>query len=74
MVTKEQVNRINELSKKSKTIGLTPAELSEQSDLRQLYIQQVRKNMRSVLDNTVIQNPDGSKKKLKPNQNMMRKS
>lgn len=74
MVTKEQVNRINELSKKSKTIGLTPAELSEQSELRQLYIQQVRKNMRSVLDNTVIQNPDGSKKKLKPNQNMMRKS
>jgi len=65
MVTNEQINRINELSKKSKTVGLTPEEEKEQFDLRQLYINQVKKNMKSVLDNTVIQNPDGSKKKLK---------
>lgn len=65
MVTKEQIKRINELSKKSKTVGLTPDESKEQAELRQLYINQVKTNMKSALDNTVIQNPDGSKKKLK---------
>lgn len=73
MVTKEQIDRINELSRKQKSIGLTPNEKKEQADLRQLYINQVRDNMKSVLDNTVIQNPDGSKKKLKPNPDFKRK-
>jgi len=67
MVTKEQIDRINELSKKQKSVGLTPEEKTEQSELRQLYINQVKKNMKSVLDNTVVQSPDGSKNKLKPN-------
>ena len=74
MVTNEQIARINELSKKSKSVGLTADETKEQFELRQLYINQVKKNMKSVLDNTVIQNPDGSKKKLNHNPNATRKN
>lgn len=73
MVTKEQIDRINELSRKQKSVGLTIDEKKEQAELRQLYVNQVKKNMKSVLDNTVIQNPDGSKKKIKPNPDFKRK-
>ncbi len=63
-MTEEQIQRINELAKKSKSEGLTEEEASEQQALRQMYINNVRKNMKSILDNTVIENPDGSRHKL----------
>lgn len=74
MVTNEQIERINELSRKSKSVGLTPDETKERRNLRQLYINQVKKNMKSVLDNTVIQNLDGSKVKLQQASKNTRKS
>ena len=62
---KEKINRINELAKKSKAEGLTPAEKEEQAALRQEYIKDFRAQFGSVLENTVVQYPDGSKKSLK---------
>ena len=63
---KEKVLRINELARKSKTPeGLTPEELAEQKMLRDEYIAEFRLSMGMMLDNTVIEYPDGTRKSLK---------
>lgn len=54
------IDRINELYRKSKAEGLTEAEAKEQQVLRKQYIEAVRRNLRGQLDNISIQNPDGS--------------
>lgn len=59
-MTKLNIDRINELAKKSKTVGLTEAEKEEQQSLRQAYIQALRRNLRSQLDNIDVQEADGS--------------
>ena len=56
----EQIERINELARKSKTTGLTPEEKEEQKKLRAEYIASVRMNLRTQLDNINIQEADGS--------------
>lgn len=61
----EKVERINELARKQKTVGLTEAEKKEQAELRQEYLKGFRENMEAVLQNTVIQRPDGTKTPLK---------
>lgn len=65
----EKVERINELARKKKTVGLTKSEEAEQAALRREYIEGFRENMRAILDNTVIQQPDGTKIPLKKKQN-----
>lgn len=61
-----KIDRINELARKSKTnAGLTPEEKTEQASLRREYLAAVRANLTAQLDSTVIQYPDGSRKKLK---------
>ena len=55
-----QIERINELARKSKTTGLTPEEKEEQKKLRAEYIASVRMNLRTQLDNINIQEKDGS--------------
>lgn len=62
---KEKLNRINELAKKSKEAELTEEEKQEQAALRQEYINEIRLSFGAMLDNTVIQYPDGSRKSLK---------
>ena len=63
---KEKVLRINELARKSKTEeGLTPEEKIEQQQLREEYIIEFRKSMGMMLDNTVIEYPDGTRKSLR---------
>ncbi len=63
---KEKVLRINELARKSKTPeGLTQEELAEQKKLREEYIAEFRLSMGMMLDNTVIEYPDGTRKSLK---------
>ncbi len=57
----EKIERINELARKRKTVGLTEQELAEQAALRQEYLQGFRANMEAVLESTVIQRPDGTK-------------
>ena len=62
---KEKVERINELARKQKAEGLTDEEKAEQKALRDEYIAEFRLSMGMMLDNTVIQYPDGTKKSLK---------
>lgn len=62
---KEKINRINELARKSKTDGLTDEELAEQQALRQEYLQEIRASFGAMLEHTVIQYPDGTRKPLK---------
>ena len=62
---KYKLDRINELAKKSKTEELTAEEKAEQAALRQEYIMEIRASFGAMLDNTVIQYPDGSRKSLK---------
>ena len=56
----ERIARINELYHKSKNEGLTPEEKEEQAKLRREYIDSIKNNLRSQLDNINIQNEDGS--------------
>ena len=60
----EKIERLNELARKKKTVGLTQAEVAEQTALRREYIDAFRAHVESVLQNTVIQHPDGSKTPL----------
>ena len=62
---KEKVARINELARKQKAEGLTEEEKAEQKALRDEYIAEFRLSMGMMLDNTVIEYPDGSRKSLK---------
>ena len=62
----KKVDRINYLARKSKSEGLTEEEKAEQQVLRQEYIEDYRRSLRGILDNTVIQRPDGTKEKIKP--------
>ena len=56
----ERIARINELYHKSQDQGLTPEEKEEQAKLRREYIDSVKNNLRSQLNNINIQNEDGS--------------
>ena len=44
---------------------LTEEEKAEQATLRKEYIAEIRASFGAMLDNTVIQYPDGTKKSLK---------
>ncbi len=59
-----KIDRINELARKAKAEGLTPAEEEERAKLRAEYIAAYRASLRSQLDNMVIQTPDGKTRPL----------
>lgn len=63
-MTKEKIQRINELAKLSKERELTPEEAAEQQALRAEYITEFRAQFRATLENTVIQDPDGKRTPL----------
>ena len=56
----KKIARINELYRKSKAEGLTDAEKREQKVLRQEYLDGIRRNLRSQLNNIDILEKDGS--------------
>lgn len=58
---KWKIDRINELARKKKTVGLTEAEVQEQTVLRKEYLAGYRANMEAVLAGVVIQQPDGTR-------------
>lgn len=60
----EKIERINELARKKKTVGLTKAEVEEQAALRREYLDGFRANMEEVLKSVRIQNPDGTTRPL----------
>lgn len=65
-MTKEQIDRINELAHKSRTPGgLTEAEREEQAVLRRAYIDAVLGNLKGQLDHTYVMDESGHKRKLK---------
>lgn len=61
---KVKLDRINELARKSKAEGLTDTEKEEQKALRAEYLAEFRASFTGILDNTVIQYPDGSRQSL----------
>ena len=68
-MTPEAIQRINDLARKPKAQGLTPEEAQEQKRLRQEYLDSVRKNLVSQLENMSILEPDGTKKKVQKKKN-----
>lgn len=63
-ITQEKINRINELYRRSKSVGLNEEEKQEQAMLRKEYIKSVRVNLKAQLDNIDVKNPDGSVENL----------
>lgn len=59
-MVEQKIARINALYRKSKAEGLTDAEKREQKVLRQEYLEAIRGNLRSQLNNIDIQEKDGS--------------
>lgn len=59
---KEDIDRINELARKAKTVGLTPEENEERAVLRRAYIDSVVGDLRQQLDNTYIVDSKGNKR------------
>lgn len=60
-----KIDRINELARKAKTVGLTPEEHAERNELRNEYVAAVRLSLQSQLDNTYLVDEAGNKVKLK---------
>ena len=63
-MTKEKIDRINELARKQKAEGLTEQEAAEQKQLRLEYINSFKASLEAQLNNTYILQPDGTKKKV----------
>ncbi len=67
MITQTDIERINALARKARTPeGLTETERAEQAELRRRYVEAVRANLTAQLDHTVVQEPDGTRRPLKP--------
>lgn len=60
MLSKEKISRINALSKKAKTEGLTEKEAKEQSRLRGEYLQAFRSQMKKTIENVKVVDPEGN--------------
>ncbi len=61
---KEQIDRINELYRKSKAEGLTEEEKKEQALLRKQFVADVKNNLTAQLNNIDMVNEDGSVENL----------
>ena len=62
---KSRIDRINELARKQKSVGLTEEEKTEQAALRKEYLEAYHNSLENQLKNLVIQYPDGTKKAVK---------
>lgn len=61
---KEEIDRINELYRKSKAEGLTDAEKKEQTELRQRFIADVKGSLTAHLNNIDMVSEDGTVENL----------
>ncbi|WP_445487244.1 DUF896 domain-containing protein [Niallia sp. 03133] len=59
MISNHKLERINELAKKKKEIGLTEEEAKEQTKLRAEYLKSFRSTMLNTLENVTIYDPNG---------------
>ncbi|UCZ51629.1 DUF896 domain-containing protein [Bacillus shivajii] len=60
MLSKDKIQRINELSKKSKAEGLTLKEQKEQKKLREEYLQNVRQSFKNQLKSVKVVDDEGN--------------
>ncbi|MBQ9742209.1 MAG: DUF896 domain-containing protein [Ruminococcus sp.] len=56
---KQMIDRINELARKKRTEGLNDAESREQKALYKRYLDEIRGQFSSTLDNVSIKEADG---------------
>ncbi len=59
-----EIDRINELARKSREVGLNDDEKDEQQRLRAEYVQSFKRSLVSQLENTYIVDEKGNKKKV----------
>jgi uncharacterized protein YnzC (UPF0291/DUF896 family) len=60
MLSKEKLARISELSRKSKSSGLSIEEAKEQTALRKEYLETFRSTMRDTIESVKIVDPAGN--------------
>lgn len=53
-MTREKMDRISELSRKSRSVGLNAEEKEEQRILREEYLADIRRNFKATLDSVEI--------------------
>lgn len=63
-MTDEKLARINELARKARETGLTPAEKEEQQRLRKEYAAAFRGNLERQLQSIVIVDEKGNRRKV----------
>ncbi|MDO5079607.1 DUF896 family protein [Streptococcus minor] len=56
----QKIDRINELAKKKKTVGLTESEKVEQAELRQEYIEGYKRSLRHHLAGIKLVDEEGN--------------
>ena len=61
---KTKIDRISELSRKSRVQPLTEEEKREQQAMRQEYIDSMKGSLRATLDHSVIVRPDGTRERV----------
>jgi len=54
LIGQDKLDRINQLSAKAKSEGLTEIEIAEQKELREAYLKAFRNNFKKQLDNIEI--------------------
>ena len=57
MITPELIARINELSRKKRAEGLNQQELEEQAELRRIYLDSIKAQVRDMLDTIEFVDP-----------------
>lgn len=60
MISKEKLERINELARKSKSEVLTNKEKEEQKELRQEYLLNVRKSFKNQFKSMTVMDREGN--------------
>lgn len=60
MLDPKKIERINELARKKKTVGLTQAEQAEQLLLRQKYLEAFRGGMRNHIEGLKVVDEEGN--------------
>ncbi|RDY23377.1 DUF896 domain-containing protein [Romboutsia maritimum] len=69
MFDQKKLDRINELAKKNKEVGLTEEEKQEREILRKEYLANFREHFRSRLDNVKVVSPEEYDEYMKKNKN-----
>lgn len=60
MISKEELDRINELAREAKKRELTEAEKKEQEQLREKYIRGIRESFQHQIQSLTIIDPEGT--------------